>query len=202
MANTVGGLVVKLGLDAAEYTRGLTKAEYQAQQFAQKTRAAILEVGKVLAGLELGKQVFDATKEIIANASALDTLSAVGLGTVEALSKIQNQAKLAGSDLATMENALTSLAAGMGNANVKGTKTGQALELLGIKAKDPADALQQVVRALDKYADGAEKVALINALFGRSNAAFVATLKDMAASQDVAATVTAKQAKEAAELER
>ena len=57
MANSVGALVVSLGLDAAEYTRGLTKAEYQAKQFAQNTRSAILEVGKVLGGLAIADQV-------------------------------------------------------------------------------------------------------------------------------------------------
>ena len=83
MANSVGSLTVLLGLDAAEYTRGLTKAERDAQKFAQNTRAAILEVGKVLGGLEIVRQVMETTKAIIAEAAALDDLSDATGSSVE-----------------------------------------------------------------------------------------------------------------------
>jgi len=55
MANSLGALVVSLGLDAAGFVSGLTKAEYQSKQFAQnleksiaRARAEIGHLGKEL----------------------------------------------------------------------------------------------------------------------------------------------------------
>jgi hypothetical protein len=57
--NVVGSLRVLLGLDAAEYTRGLTKAEYQAQQFSRNVSRSIQDIAKVIGGLEIGRQVYE-----------------------------------------------------------------------------------------------------------------------------------------------
>jgi hypothetical protein len=200
MANSLGSLVVSLGLDAAEYTRGLTKAEYQAKQFAQNTRSAILEVGKVLGGLAIAQQVYEATKAIIAEAAALDDLADATGASVEALSKLNNQAKIAGTDFATLQSALLKLSAGMAGTDEETTKAKEALKLLGVTTKDPAKAMQEVAVALDKYEDGVNKVGLAVALFGKQGGALLPVLKDMAQLQDVQATVTTKQAAEADEL--
>ena len=41
MSNTLGSLVVSLGLDAAQFTAGLSKADRQAQQWADRFVGAI-----------------------------------------------------------------------------------------------------------------------------------------------------------------
>ena len=202
MANSVGQLVVKLGLDAAEYTRGLTKAEYQAQQFAQNTRAAILEVGKVLGGLEIGRQLIESTKAIIEQAASLNDLADATGSSVEALSRLSNQAQIAGTDFNTLQTLVLKLAAGMSGADEESSKVGAALRFLGVTAKDPAEALQQVAISLNKYADGVGKAGIAVALFGKQGPAFLATLKDIAELQDVGATVSAKQAAEAENLQK
>lgn len=202
MANNLGKLVVLLGLDAAEFTRGLTKAEYEAQRFAKNTRAAILEVGKTLAGLEIGRQVFENTKAIIEEAASLNDLSDATGSSVESLSRLSNQAKISGTDFGTLQSLVLKLSAGMAGVDDESSKVGAAFKALGVTATDPVEALQQVAVALNGYADGTSKAAIAVALFGKQGPAFLATLKDIAELQDVGATVTAKQAAEAKNLEK
>lgn len=202
MANTLGSLVVKLGLDAAEFTTGLTKSEYQAQKFAQQIDAKFKAVARTLASIGIGAAVGAFVRDTISAASALDDLSDATGSSVESLSKLANQAKISGRDFTELQGLMLKLAAGMAGVDEEGSKTGQALKTLGVDAKDPAEALQQVAIALNKYADGTGKAALARDLFGKGGPAFLATLKDIAEAQDVAATVTAKQAAEAEALEK
>lgn len=202
MAQSVGSLVAVLGLDATEYTRGLTKAELQAQRFAQNTRTAILEVGKVLGGLAIAQQVVENAKAIVSEAAALDNLSTSLGSSVESLSRLNNQARIAGADFSTLQNAALRLAAGMAGADDESSKVKDALRVLGITSKDPVEALEQVAVKLNTYADGVNKVAIAQALFGKQGLTFLATLRDIADLQDVGATVTAKQAAEANNLEK
>lgn len=202
MANSLGALRVFLGLDAAEFTRGLTKAEYQTQQFARNTRTALLEIGKVLGTLEIGRQLYENAKAIIGEASALNDLSEATGSSVEALSRLNNQAKISGADFSTIEDAVLRLSSGMAGVETKGSKVNETLTLLGIASRDPAQALQEVALKLATYADGTNKVGLAQRLFGDSGRAFLKTLQDIADLQDVGATVTAKQAAEAENLEK
>ncbi len=202
MASSVGSLVVRLGLDAGEFTSGLSKAEFQAQKFAQNTRSAILEVGKVLAGLEIGSALFENTKAILSQAASLQQLAGSTGSTVENLSRLSNQAQIAGTDFATMQAAVLKLSAGMAGADDESTKVKEALKILGVTARDPVQALQEAAVKLNTYADGVNKVGFAVALFGKQGPAFLATLKDIAELQDVGATVSAKQAQAADDLEK
>lgn len=202
MANTLGRLLVLLGLDSSEYTRGLTKAEYQAQQFARNTRSAILEVGKVLGGLELGRQFYEATKEIINQAAALNDLADVAGSSVEEVSRLANQAAIAGTDFNTLQGYVSKLATEMAKGDDATRDASRALAQLGITTKDPVQAFQQVAVALSGYEDGIGKVAIATALFGKQGASVLPVLKDIAELQDVGATTTKKQADEAENLQK
>lgn len=203
MARGVGELVVTLGLNAGDYFAGLTKAERAAQSFASKTRTAILEVGKAFAALEVGRALFENTKEIIAQASALSDLSDITGSSVESLSKLANQAAIAGADFATLQTALQKLSVGMADTSKEGSDAQKALALLGITTRDPVEAMTQAGQKLNDFNDGINKVAIAAALFGaKAGPAFLATLKDMSELGDVNATVTKKQADEAEALEK
>lgn len=202
MADSIGSLVVRLGLNHAEFTSGLTRAEFQAQRFARQTRAAILEVGKVLGGLAIGNEILQATKAIIGEAAALNDLSDATGSSVEALSRLNNQAKIAGTDFAAMQTALLKLSQGMANVDDESKDATRALQFLGITTKDPAEALQQIAQKLTGFQDGLGKVALATALFGKTGASLLPTLKDIAELSDVGATVTKRQAEEAEALEK
>lgn len=200
--NSLGRLMVFLGLDGAEFTRGLTKAEYQAQQFSRNVNQTILKVGKVLGGLEIGRQFLESTKAIIDQAASLNDLADITGSSVEQLSRLTNQAAIAGTDFATLQSAVVKLSAGMAGTDEESTKAKEALKALGITTRDPVEALQQVAVKLNGYADGVNKVGLAVALFGKQGGQFLATLKDIAELQDVQATITAKQAEEAENLQK
>lgn len=65
MATNVGSLSVSLGLDAAQYTEGLTKADAQAQQFAQQQTRTQASIDRTVASLaKQAQQVGLTTREI------------------------------------------------------------------------------------------------------------------------------------------
>jgi len=201
---SLGSLIVTLGLDAAEFITGLTKAELQSKRFADKLEKEVAAASRIAATAmtaAAGAALLMA-KNIIADASALDDLSDSTGSSVESLSKLANQAKISGRDFASLESLMLKLAAGMNGVEEEGSNVGRALKAIGVNASDPAEALQQIAIALNKYADGTSKAALARDLFGKGGPAFLATLKDIAEAQDIAATTTTKQAAEAEALEK
>lgn len=202
MANTMGALVVKLALDAAEFVTGLTKAEHQSQKFAKQMETNFKSAAKFIGTLGIGTAVGLFIRNTIDAAAALDDLSDATGSSVESLSKLANQAKISGRSIDELQAPLLKLAAGMGGADDESKKVKDALALLGISTRDPAQALTEVALAFEKFKDGANKAALAKALFSKDGPAFLATLKDIAKLGEVAATVSEKQAGEAEKLQQ
>lgn len=205
--NLLGALLVKLGLDAAEFTSGLTKAQYQAQQFARSAsrdfdslRSSIKSVAGFIGGLYIGDVLLQNAKSIIAEAEALNDLADSTGASVEQLSALRNQAYIAGTDIGTLQGALNKLAAGMAGTDEETSKAKDALKALGISTRDPAQAFQEIAQKLATYEDGVNKVGIAVALFGKSGASLLPILKDIADLQDVGATVTKQQADAAENL--
>lgn len=201
----LGKLVVSLVMETAQFTAAMSKAEAQTASSMQNIEGAINKAGTVLKGLAwaaAGYEVLQWSKNVIAGASALDDLSDVTGSSVENLSKLKNQMDIAGKDFDSVATLVAKLAAGMAGAEDDTTKVGHALAALGVEAKDPAEALQEIAVKLSKYQDGITKAALAKDLFGQKAIQFLAQLKDIANMQDVAATVTAQQAAEAEKLEQ
>lgn len=215
MNSALGNLVVSLVAETAQYTAALTQAQAQTAQsmaaisnevkgMSSAVAAASRMAGAALVALPLaavGTEVFAAGKEIVHFATQLEDLADSTGSSVESLSKIANQARIAGVDMATLTPAINKLAAGMAGADENTGHVAHALDALGISTRDPAQAMQEIAIKLDGYADGVGKAALARDLFGKGGPAFLSLLKDMAKYQDVAATVTAQQAEEAKKLE-
>ncbi len=202
MASPVGALVVELIASTARFQQDLGKAVAAAEKGAANIVSAFKGIAGALAG-GIGFQVIlDSVKDTIHAAAALDDLADATGSTVENLSKLANQAAISGTSFDTLQGLVLKLSAGMAGADDEASNVGRALKFLGVSAKDPAEALQQVAVAMSKYADGIGKAALARDLFGKGGPAFLATLKDIAELQNVNATVTAKQAKESEELEK
>jgi hypothetical protein len=205
--NVLGALLVKLGLDAAEFTSGLTKAQYQAQQFARgfgrdvdSLKNTIRGVAGAVGGLYLGDVFLQNAKSIIAEAEALNDLADSTGASVKELSALRNQAYIAGTDIGTLQTALNKLSAGMAGTDEETSKAKDALKALGITTRDPAQAFQEIAQKLSTYEDGVNKVGIAVALFGKSGASLLPILKDIAELQDVGATVTKQQADAAENL--
>lgn len=172
-----GRLDVLLGLDAAEFTSGLTKAEYDAKKFRDNLDKLASQVGKVLgAGF-----VAAATGAAFLTRSALDAqdklldLSATTGVTVENLGGIGFAASQAGSSLDAAASSFGKLNLKISEA-ARDTKSeaAEAFRLLGVSVTDAAgktragDAVfRDLASAFEGYAEGPEKAALANAVFSK-----------------------------------
>lgn len=205
MADTLRNLVVSLSADITRFSAGMTQAASQTQATMNQINSAVGIAKAGLAGLagafSLGAAL-DFAKETVAAAAALDDLADSTGSSVENLSKLKNQAQVSGASFETLSSLMLKLSAGMAGADDESSNVGRALKALGVDAKDPAEALQQVAVSLSKYQDGIGKAAIARDLFGKGGPAFLSVLKDIAATQDIAATVTTKQAAEAEKLEQ
>jgi hypothetical protein len=177
MANAVGSLVVKLGLDAAEFTRGLTKSEYQAKQFADglSNKIAVGVVKAEIAMQALGKAVqlvTHAIPDLIGQAGHFQDLAEKTGANAEALAAMSVAAKVGGVDLHTMAKASVNLSVGLAKINDESKGVGAALKAIGIplkefKALDPAAQMQRIAQALGGLKDSGAKTAIADALFGK-----------------------------------
>jgi hypothetical protein len=203
----IGQLVVELAASTAKYQASLNEAVAHTEASAKRiehalngafsglsTLAGTLGVGLSVAGIVAWGE------SVVAAAEHLHNLSIETGSSVESLSRLANIAKISGTSFDTFQTMIDRLAAGMGGAEGKSTRIGEALKLLGVNATDPANALQQVADKLAKYADGANKAALAKDLFGRSGVEFLSTLKAIADQTGIAATKTTDQANRATEL--
>ena len=103
MANNLGSLVVSLGLDAAQFTRGLSKGEYQSKQSVDRMKRDFDGLVKYVAGLGIGaalvqtvRSTADASKEI----DRLAKLSATSAENFQAQAYAAQQAGISQEKLA------------------------------------------------------------------------------------------------------
>jgi hypothetical protein len=209
MTASLGSLVVSLGLDAAEFTRGLTKSEREAQRSMKQIEKDFADMGKAI-GIAAAAAATAAGvmfSQVVNAAAGLDDLAEKTGASVEELSKLQQQARISGESMETIETGLVRLTKALHGTDEESQGAGKALAALGLKAddlknKDTAESLRIVAGELAKYQDGAGKTALALDLFGKSGAQLLPILKDMAAEGALNASVTAEQAAAAEELQK
>ncbi len=191
MATSLGSLVVSLGLNAAEFTTGLTKSERDAEKFAKKLDQAIAAGATAAAGAiaAMGAAAigaFAAINNLAGQAGDFKDFEEITGANAEALASFAVAGKTAGADTATLAGALNKLTKGLVTTEDETKDAGAALAALGLpikefKALDPATQLETVAKALAGFEDGASKTAVAMALFGKSGAALLPFLKELAA---------------------
>lgn len=191
MAGSLGSLVVTLGLDAAEFTTGLTKSEYEAKKFAQKVDRAIADGVKAAgaAFVTLGVAAagaFAAISKMASDVGAFKDLEETTGANAEALASFAVAAGTAGVSMETVAGGMNKLTKGLVSVEDETKDAGAALEALGLniqdfKKLDPATQMEEVAKALAGFEDGASKTAVAMALFGKSGAALLPFLKELAA---------------------
>lgn len=186
--SALGNLVVSLVAETAQFRSAMEKAAYQAQKSFNSIRRDADTVARALIGYFSTTMFVGWIKGAIDAADALYELSErTGIAT-DVLSKLQYAAKL--SDVSTEEfsanlikfnKTIAEAARSTGDAE-------KAFSAMGVSVKDAsgnvksADALlAEVADKFANYADGANKVALATALFGRSGASMIALLNGGAA---------------------
>lgn len=129
--------------------------------------------------------------------------------SIEELSSLLNTLAPYGHGLDVISTASERLVKAMTQADDEAKGAGEAFRLLGVQTRDAhgnlrptQDVLEDVAKALSEYDDGTNKTALAMAIFGRSGAALLPVLKDLAEAQRRGATLTTEQAEEAEKLDR
>lgn len=192
MAANLGALTVSLGLDAAEYTRGLTKAEKDAYAFGESIGKGIRSaaVGATAALAALGASAAGAFA--LLNKQADQIASFQGLSekigdTASAVQGLKLASDLSDVSLASVATASVKLTSELAKTVDTTTSAGAAIKALGLDLKEfksltPTEQLKAAADAMSGFQDGAGKTAVAVALFGRAGADLIPFLNDLAES--------------------
>lgn len=181
-AARIGALHVMLGLDSAEFTAGLNKANSGLDKFAKGAKIGLAAVA--VAAAAAGTALAVAVKGAIDNADEMSkTAQKVGV-TTEALSRLNYAAGLSDVTLEQLSKGLGRLTQSMSQiAQGMAGPAKMAFDALGISAMDASghlrssdDVLADVAERFARMEDGATKTALAIALFGRSGADLIPML--------------------------
>jgi len=206
---SVGKLVVELSASVGKFQSDMGRAAAIAEQNAKKIERAIGGIKNTIVGIGSGlgaafsfNEAVGFIKETVAAAAALDDLADASGSTVENLSQLKNVVTISGGSFEQLETLILKVGKGIAGIDDESGKAAKALAFLGVKAKDPAQAVQELAKKLDQFADGPGKIALAVDLLGKEGARLLPILKDIAQTSDVFATVTTKQAQDAEALEK
>lgn len=174
MANALGGMIVRLGLDATDFISGLTKSERAAQRFAGSfSNQVAFGVGKAIIALKaLDEAVAFAIRafpELIEQAGNFQDLAEKTGASAEALASFAISAKVAGTDMEAIAQASIKLSKSMAAVDDESKAAGAALVALGIpiaefKKLDPAAQFERLAKAQATFAGGIGKTAAFEAL--------------------------------------
>lgn len=183
----LGSLVVSLGLDAAQFTAGLSKAEYQARKLGESIgsniRSAALVTTGALAGLGTAAIAANAAfNALLDEAAKFQDLAEMTGASAEGIASFAVAAATAGVQIESVAAATIKLTKNLVGVDDESKAAGAALAAIGIKVDefkklDPAAQYETVSKALAGYADGAGKTAVALALFGKSGAEQLKVMK-------------------------
>jgi lambda family phage tail tape measure protein len=214
MSGALGDLVVSLEANIAQFTSSMDKAAYIAEKRMKEVDDALGLVKSSLGVLGLSMAsfaTFDAIKSkiegVIASSADLYQMAERTGATVEALSGLASVAKLSGTDTETLATGLQKLSKSMIDAENGGKKTGGSFEAIGIsvqslKSQKPEDAFLAIAKSLQNYQDGAEKVVVMQNLFGKAGANLIPVMNDLAEVGEFQAKITTEQAFEADQYDK
>jgi hypothetical protein len=208
---------IRLTADSSGYTGTVRLAAQQTKELADAARDAGKGVegmggsmtGAVAAGTVLGRIAGDVASSFVkwaaatvGQAAALKDWSDATGSSVESLSRLNSVARISGVSQLQLSVFTQRLAVDLAGVDDQSKQASRALEALGITAKDPAEAMEQLAKKLAQYADGANKAALVQEILGRGAQVLLPYLKDLAEQQDIGATTTRDQAEAAEHMEK
>ncbi len=203
----IGSLVIKLAAETAEFREDLGKSARLLEKHADGMRLSLENVAKVAKAtfvLAIGVESVGALKALISHTlesvAALQDLAEQSGASATALSGFAPVATISGLAMDQVGQGLVKLSKGLAGIDDETKGASQALQFLGIQAKDasgnlrdPADVMNDVALKLAQFEDGAGKTAIALDLFGKSGAQLLPFLKDLAANQDLNIRLTQDQ---------
>lgn len=195
MAKDLADLVVTLELQSAKYQQGFDQATARLNRFHKETGDSLKKITELFATALSVEAVVSFAESTINAAADLENFSKASGIAVEQLSALQFAAKAGGVGTDGLTTALKKLNVAISEAAGNSeSKAAIAFQLLGISAKDAngnlKDANTVFTEVADKFAktaDGANKVALAVAIFGKAGEELIPTLdKGSAGLQELA----------------
>lgn len=195
MSKDLADLVVTLELQSARYQQGFDQATARLNRFHKDTGDSLKKIAELFATALSVEAVLSFAESTINAAADLENFSKASGIAVEQLSALQFAAKAGGVGTDGLTTALKKLNVAISEAAGNSeSKAAIAFQLLGISAKDAngnlKDANTVFTEVADKFAktaDGANKVALAVAIFGKAGEELIPTLdKGSAGLQELA----------------
>jgi lambda family phage tail tape measure protein len=214
MSGSLGSLVVEVAANVARFQSDMGKIAQIAENRAKQIDGALNIVGNSLKALGAAAVVGLTFEKLrgqvqgaIDSAAGLKDLAERTGGTVEKLSGLSSIAKLSGTDVEALAGGIQKLAKAMNEAENGGKAQASAFQAIGISTKDlkglrPDEVFEKIARRQAEYADGAGKVAVMQALLGKSGANLIPVMNDLAEAGDLQVKVTAEQAEMADTYEK
>jgi hypothetical protein len=207
----VGQLLVELSANVARLRTDMESAVGVMQKNSDRMTAAADGAKRAIAAIGVGIGLNEVATQFSAITSRLaefdDAAEKTGV-SVESLSATFNQLAPAGITLEQITSTSEKLVKAMVGADKETGKAAEAFGALGIATRDADGNLRQtdvvlreIAAKLYTYEDGANKVAIAQALLGKSGADALPMLKNMADLQTQNATITAEAAAAAEKFE-
>ena len=145
-------------------------------------------------------------KGSIDSAAALHDLAIQSSTTVEALSGLAAVGKFSDQTADSIAGAMNKLTRNLASTTEESRGAGLAIQALGLSVSQfkqlrPEDQMQAVAKAMDGFADSADKSAIMMALYGKEGANMLPFMKDLAIAGELSAKVTTEQAAAADNLQ-
>ena len=166
MANNLGSLVVSLGLDAAEFTRGMSKGEYQAKQSVDRIKGEFDGLTKYVAGLGIGAALVQSVRSTADYADELGKLAQKAGTSTEEVSKLAYAARQADVDNEQLAKGLRALGEDAQSGGEKLAELGISVTDASGKTKSSADLFRELATVIAGIEDPQRKAAVAAELLG------------------------------------
>lgn len=198
----IGTLMIDMAADVARLSADMNRATGIVDAASAKMSAAANMAKGALAGIAAGFTVAafaGVIKGAIDSAAKLHDLAIQSSTTVEALSGLAAVGKFSDQTADSIAGAMNKLTRSLASTTEESKGAGLAIQALGLsvdqfKRMRPEDQMQAVAKALDGFADSADKSAVMMALYGKEGANMLPFMQDLAVAGDLAAKVTTEQA--------
>lgn len=205
-------LTIDIEARFAQFQDSLDKVAKSSARSVKQIDTAFAGIGTALAGIGVSLSigaVISQIKGVADSMAALDDAAEQTGASVESLSSLLNTLQPSGASLEQITDIAGKLTKSMVGAGEETGKAAEAFKAIGVSTRDAAgnlrsidDVLYDVAIALNQYADGSNKVAIAQALLGKSGAQYLPLLKDLATTERQAASVTTEQAAAAEALQK
>ena len=217
MANSIGSMLVSIEANTAKWTSDMALVERTAKQgfdnisrYGNMAASAARGIGLAIVGISAGvglSTLVDKFESVTKSLARMKETAERTGASVENLSGLSTIAQIGGRDFDAVEASIQKMNKALHGSDDEAKGAGHALAALGLDIKDleqmdPAAAFMAIARAQETFADSGGKSAAMMAILGKTGAAQIPLLHDMAEQGDLVARTTTAQAAEADRYEK